>query len=370
MSDEEPAAPAAAAAAAPGAGGPVDAQPVAGADLAPVQVPPPRAAKDSDKWEEEARAPEGSECGGVCCFEEGELPGKFKEELGTHWIRGARATMANAREMGTFESLDLDSLKVQETPAKFDKWQHDEVRKKCLQIMRYKDHLSSSKKLKSTTIRSGNQQIDHPAITATKAFMTMVSYGGYRNLNQPQLIALRDTTHPGALPLEVHEMPMLVDYNWYHAMPKERKRECMLLLVFARGGEIAAEMEATGEGADTTALKEAFEKTAFYTPHLTTAGGIEVKHKLKYDKHGAILAQLYRDLMDLNTPHNTLSDVFEVCKALFKTPALWDAYQPQFAVRSKTPLLAVDFQRDYCTEPVRPTSLELGLACSQADAPA
>ena len=143
---------------------------MAGADLAPVQVPPPRAAKDSDKWEEEARAPEGSECGGVCCFKAGELPGKYKEELGTHWIKGARATMANAREMGTFETLDLDSLKVQEPPAKFDKWQHDEVRKKCLQIMRYKDHLSSSKKLNATTIRSGNQQIDHPAITATKAF--------------------------------------------------------------------------------------------------------------------------------------------------------------------------------------------------------
>ena len=304
---------------------------------------------------------------GICCFGKGQLPSKYEGEIGTHWLDPANAalTIQQVEALGTTgEALKAlkDSLKVQETDDKLYEWQRDEVHKKCQGTMQWTGHMRSSKGLKAKTIRSSaNQNVVHAAITVTKAFITMVSHGGYRGLNQQQLIALRDTTHPGALPLEVNEMPMLVDYNWYHVLPHGRHREVMLLVVFARGGEIAAEIEATGAGADTTQLKEDFENIAFYTPHLRTTSAKEKRHKLKYDKHGAILAQLYRDLMAQDTPHNTLSRVLKVCTTLFKAPALWDAYQPQFAVRSKTPLLAKDFQRDYCTEPVRPTSQELGL---------
>ena len=227
------------------------------ADLAPAQAPPPHATADSDKWEQDARAPTGDTCTGICCFGKGQLPSKYEGELGTHWLDPANAalTIQQAEALGTAgEALKAlkESLKVRETDDKLFEWQRDEVHKKCQETMQWTGHMRSSKGLKAKTIRSSaNQNVVHAAITVTKAFITMVSHGGYRGLNQQQLIALRDTTHPGALPLEVNEMPMLVDYNWYHVLPHGRHREVMLLVVFARGGEIAAEIEATGAGADT-----------------------------------------------------------------------------------------------------------------------
>ena len=305
----------------------------------------------------------GDRCTGVCCFNKGKLPSQYEGELGTHWIDGAALTIKQAQDMGTYNEELKETLKVQETDDELYEWQRAHLHKKCQKTMQWTEHMRSSKALKATTLRgSQNQQVDHAAITATKFLMTVASHGGYRNLSQPQLIALRDTTHPGALPLQVNEMHELVNFNWYHVLPKERRREVMIVLAFVRGGEIAAKIEAAGEGADTSELKTAFEETTFYTPHLRTTDGKEIRHKLEYNKHGAILARLYRDLMAPATSHNTLSRVFKVCTTLFKAPLLWAAYQPKFAVRSAKPLLAADFQRTYCTtEPVRPTSQELGL---------